>query len=111
MEIVTATLLMIVLFYRFYAVPLGVLFIFLLTRRLLKRHTPRTTAGIVFAWTMAIFMPLLTPARSIFSDIYSPWYLALLMTPPAPEFRIAPLVMSIVIASVSIWVAVIFHRK
>ena len=37
MEIVTATLLMIVLFYQFYAVPLGVLFIFLLTRRLLKR--------------------------------------------------------------------------
>lgn len=111
MQIVTTMLLMIVLFYQFYAVPLGMLFIFVLTRRLLKRHTPSATAGIVFAWTMVIFMPLLTPARSIFSDIYSPWYLALMMAPPAPEFRLAPLIMTVVIASVSIWVAVIVHRK
>jgi len=111
MEIVTAMLLMIVLFYQYYAVPVGMVFVFLLTRRQLQRHTPSATAGIVFAWTLAIFMPLLTPARSIFADIYSPWYLALLMSPPAPEFRFAPLIMTVVIALVSIWVAIVVNRK
>lgn len=111
MEIVTTMLLMIVLFYQFYAVPVGMLFIFLLSRRLLKNRAASVTAGIVFAWTMVIFMPLVTPARSIFSDIYSPWYLALLLSPPQPEFRLAPLIMTVVISLASIAVAVIVNRK
>lgn len=111
MEIVTTMLLMIVLLYQFYAIPVGMVFVFLLTRSLLKHHAPRAVAVIVFAWTMVIFMPLLTPARSIFSDTYSPWYLALLMSPPTPEFRLAPLVMTVVISLASIWVAVIVNRR
>ncbi|MCC2962158.1 hypothetical protein LK540_17150 [Massilia sp. IC2-278] len=111
MEIVTTMLLMIFLLYQFYAAPIGMLFVFLLTRHLLKSHAPGTVAGIVFVWTMAIFTPLVTPARSMFPDIYSPWYLALLMSPPAPEFRLAPLVMTVMIALASISVAVIVNRK
>jgi len=111
MEIVTTLLLMIFLLYQFYAAPVGMLFVFLLTRRLLKSHAPGATAGIVFASTMAIFMPLVTPARSMFPDIHSPWYVAMLMSPPAPEFRLAPLIMTVTISLASIAVAVVVNRK
>ncbi len=111
MKIVTTILFMTFLLYQFYAAPVGMLFVFLLTRRLLKSHAPGTVAGIVFAWTMAIFMPLVTPARNMFPDIYSPWYAALLMSPPAPEFRLAPLIMTIIITLASISVAVVVNRK
>jgi len=111
MEIITALLLMTFLLYQFYAAPVGMLFVFLLTRRLLKSHAPAAVAGIVFAWTMVIFTPLVTPARNMFPDIYSPWYAALLMSPPAPEFRLAPLIMTIMITLAIMSVAVVVNRK
>jgi len=111
MEMVTTLLLMIFLLYQFYAAPVGMLFVFILTRRLLKSRAPGAAAGIVFASTMVLFMPLVTPARSMFPDIYSPWYIGLLMSPPTPEFRLAPLVMTVMIALASISVAVVVNRK
>jgi hypothetical protein len=98
-------------FYKFVAIPAGAVFAFVLTQRLLRKHTSLAAAGIALAWTVAVFTPLVTPAQTFFEEMYAPWYLALMITPPAPQFSLGALVTAIVVALVSSGLAVSFNRK
>jgi hypothetical protein len=106
MKIVAAVLLIVVVFYKFVAIPAGGVFAFFLTRHLLRKRTSLAAAGIALAWTVAMFAPLVTPAQTFFA-----WYLALMITPPAPQFSLGALVAASVVGLASSGLAVSFNRK
>jgi hypothetical protein len=97
--------------YKFVAIPIGMPFVFFLTRRLARTHSFSIATGIALAWTTVIFTPLVTPARSFFDDIYAPWYLALTLTPPAPVFSVGALLATIAVSLASSGLAVLYVQK
>ena len=101
MKLFEAVLLIVMMFYKFFAIPAGLVFAFVLTRRLLGKHTALPAVGIALAWTVALFTPLVTPAQSFFDDLYAPWYLALMITPPAPQFSFGAFIIAIVVSLAS----------
>ena len=106
-----AVLLMFILLYKIVAIPAGMLFAFFVARSLLRRRSAPAAMGITLAWTVAIFTPLLTPAHSFFDDIYAPWYLALMTTPPTPQVSGGALVLTVALSLVSSAVAVGLARR
>lgn len=98
------------LFYQFYAIPVGLVFVFFFTRRLLRYRSSAAAAGIALVWAMVIFTPLLTQSQSFFSEFYSPWYLGLLISPPTPQFSLGALAITIAVSLTSSVVAIIVAR-
>jgi len=90
-----AGLFMAVLLYKLYAIPLGVVISFIITRRLMRRYGSATAAWITLAWTVPIFTPLVIPSQSFFGGTMAPWYVALLITPPDPEFSLGGVAITI----------------
>lgn len=106
-----AILFMALLLYQFYAIPLGIVFAFLLTRRLIKTRTSSASTGITLAWTVAIFMPLVSTPQSFFRTIYSPWYLSFAISPPSPQFSAGALAITIGASLFSSIMALIVFKK
>lgn len=106
-------LLVLLLLYPIWGLPLHLVVNFFLTRKLLRHHSP------VAAWAMALgvnvllFAPLVTKAHSFFDDMYLPWYLAYAMSPPSPEFSMTALmaVVSLSTAGSAIWILISKSRK
>jgi hypothetical protein len=106
-----AVLLMFILLYKIVAIPAGMLFAFFVARSLLRHRSAPAAMGITLAWTLAIFTPLLTPAHSFFDDIYAPWYLALMATPPTPQVSAGALALTVVLCLASSGVAAGFAKR
>lgn len=87
-----------VVFYKLYAIPLAFLFAFFLTRRLARSRSSTAARWIALAWTVGLFAPLVSPTRTFFHGIYVPWYLAFLLSPPAPQFSVGALAIAIVVS-------------
>jgi hypothetical protein len=87
MRLIVAVLFILVLLYKVYAIPLGLIVAFFLTRSLIKRHAPVKAASITLAWIVAIFTPLVSPSQTFFSG-----------TPPTPEFSLGGLVITIAVS-------------
>ena len=111
MHMFNAVLLMVILLYKMVAIPVGVVVAFYMARRLVRHRSVPAAMGITLAWTVAIFTPLRTPAHSFFDDIYAPWYLALMTTPPTPEFSIGALALTVALSLVSSGIAVAFATR
>jgi hypothetical protein len=106
-----AVLLVFILFYKIAAIPLGIAVAFYMARRMVRHRPAPAAMGITLAWIVAIFTPLRTPARSFFDDIYAPWYLALMTTPPTPEFSIGGLALTVLLSLASSGAAVAIARR
>lgn len=98
MELIGAVLFMLVLLYKVYAMPLGVVVAFFLTRNFIKRHAPVKAVSMTLAWIVAIFMPLVSTSQTFFGGTFEPWYAALMLTPPTPEFSLGGLVITIAVS-------------
>ena len=98
-------------FYKFFAIPLGVLLAFFLTWHLLKHHAALAATGMTLGWTVGMFTPLVTPAHTFFGEMYSPWYVALTMTPPSPEWHIGGLLITVVLSLMSSGLAIFIARR
>lgn len=110
MNIVAAVFFMLFLLYKVYAIPVGAVFAFFLTRSLVRSRSPGAATGIALAWTVAVFTPLVTPAQSFFDALYSPWYVAWTMSPPTPEFSFGALMVTVAVSLGSSWLAVLGAR-
>ena len=65
-------LFVVMLLYKIYAVPVGIVFAFFVARGLVRKHAPLAAMGMTLAWTLAIFTPLVLHSASFFNDIYAP---------------------------------------
>lgn len=81
-------LLILFLVYPIWGFPGLIIFNYFLTKKLCKTHSGISAGVMAFFISAILFMPLAIPAQSFFSEIYVPWYLSLLMTPPSPEFSL-----------------------
>lgn len=98
MQMFAAIFFIAALFYKLYAIPLAFLFAFFLTRRLARRRSSTAARWIALAWTVGLFAPLVIPAQTFFDGIYVPWYLAFLLSPPAPEFSVGALAIAVAVS-------------
>lgn len=106
-----AVFFMALLLYQFYAIPVGVVFAFFLTRHLVKNRSSSQATGMTLAWTVVIFTPLALSSQTFFSRIYAPWYLAFSISPPMPQFSPGALVVTIAVSLFSSVIALIMFKK
>lgn len=97
------------LVYPLVAGPLGVVFAVFLTRSLARRHSYGTSLTIGLAWTVGLFMPLVV--RSSFGDIYAPWYLAWMASPPSAEFSKPGLLITVGVAAAASALTALFVNR
>lgn len=102
---------MMVLLYKFYAKPIRAVFASFVTRRLRRSHSSISATTIALVSSVVVFMPLMTPAQSIFSDIYSPWCIALMLMRPEPDFGLHAFLSTAIVALFSSGVASIVERR
>lgn len=100
-----------IVFYEYYAAPVGVIFAFLLTRRLVRGMSSGAAVRITLAWTLMIFTPLVIPMHNFFPEFYAPWYVTFIASPPTPQFSLIALVITTVVSLVGSWVAVIVDSR
>lgn len=63
------------------------------------------------AWTLVLFTPLVSGSQNFFSDMYAPWYMALSLTPPAPDFSAGALLITVAVSLMSSVLALMVAKK
>jgi hypothetical protein len=111
MEPSFAVFFMALLLYQFYAIPVGIVFAFFLTRHLVKTRSSAQAAGMTLACTLVIFTPLVLSSQTFFSRIYAPWYLSFSISPPMPQFSLGALVVTIAVSLFSSVIALILYKN
>ena len=98
MSTIGAVLFILVLLYKLYAIPLGVVVAFLLTRRLMRKHGTMSATWFALAWTVPVFTPMVVPSQTFFSGTYAPWYVVLMTGAQDPEASAAGLAITIAVS-------------
>lgn len=97
--------------YKLYAVPLGLIFAFFVTRRQIGKRRSSTAVWITLGWTVGLFAPLVMRSQSFFNGAYAPWYLALLLSPTALDFNVVALCIAAVTSLMGIAAALYFCER
>lgn len=111
MSAVVAILFIAALLYKLYAVPVGLVFAFFLTRSLIRKKSSPAAVWITLAWTVGLFTPLVIHSQTFFDSVYTPWYLAFLLSPPAPEFSFGAVCLAAVTSFTASAAALYFCKR
>lgn len=93
-------------------VPIHLVFNFLLTRKLIKRHSRNATLLIAACVNVLLFMPLVVEHNSMYGPLYFPWYLKFLLDDKHPAFSPLGLLLTLLFTLIGSarWIATSKHR-